>query len=126
MTDTATATKAPPAWMKREPLTRIMAAAQVAAEAREISKHAAERSIDRDVSSGLEAQSKTLARAAGCLTRNEPLDAPTAMHMAEIRDARLGCARAATDSHVRAIYMDRAHAISEALRHAGVARVTRA
>lgn len=118
MTEAATATKAPPAWMKRNPLERPIVAATLNRMA-ELLLADSKSSDDNDVAAGLAYQAGILARVAGALERRPavPMHEATVQALGHIHAARLNCARATTAPEIRARYMDEAHALREAMRY---------
>lgn len=113
-TEAATATKAPPAWMKRAPMSRdgVASALNNMAEA---CVTAAEQTADRDVKAGLAERAVQIARAAKAV-RAGHCDEQACARMQDFGAARLACAKATTETNQRAAYMDDAHTFREAFR----------
>jgi hypothetical protein len=110
-----TKAKAPPAWMKREPLSREHTSNALerfaAKRLREGNAHP-----DRDVREAALHSAGLLARAAKTVLGGEP-DWRLTGHLTNVAEAQLACARTTTEPASRATYMDEAHACREAVRH---------
>lgn len=116
MTDTLAAPKAPPAWMKRDPLSRDTVAnalERMASERRNIAASCG----DKDVRAGLEDSARAMAAAANTLRTGQPMPSGTLGQLEGMGEARLACARTTTEPTNRATYMDGAHIFREAVRH---------
>jgi hypothetical protein len=108
--------KAPPAWMKREPLSRMEAASHMNRIAGLRADEAA-RAADPDVRAGLQRAVFTLTEARDVLD-GAGLAKPGLIERLQQRaDDYLACARTVTEPDCRAKFMDDAHAYREAVRH---------
>jgi hypothetical protein len=116
MTDTDTTTKAPPAWMQREPMAREAVATALDICSRERDAQAAQHR-DVDVKQGLRTSALAMRLACDALRGQHPPTETLIATMADYGAARLSCARAATSPTVRSRYMDEAHTFREAVRH---------
>lgn len=115
MTDTDTKAKAPPTWMKRDPLS-AMEAATVMNRLAGLREHEAALTSDPDVRAGLRWAVHTLTEARDALNGGRCTGGLIERLEYRGRDA-LACASATTEPTARTAYMDDAHAYREAVRH---------
>lgn len=108
-------TRKPPLWLKRDPMTRTAVIEQLTAWA-DGNTRLANNTADPDIKAGLLEQAITQAAVASLLREPRPIAPRVLDRLEQLRDARLGCARATTETNARATYVDAWHTYSEALR----------